>query len=306
MVPYPKALIEPKEKRTYKKNDFNYDTILEVLKQVKVNLPLIEAIKQIPNYAKVLKDLCRQKRHPQLPEKEMVRAHVSAMILGILPPKLPDPGAPVIPIQVGNFKIDRALLDLGASVSILLGSLYDEKEFGPLHKVLTTVVLADLTCKLPRGMVRDVIVKVGEFYYPVDFLVLDYLQTASNQQQTVILGRPYLNTSYSIINCRLGTVDMVFGSRKARLNIYTNETNYLTDDECHMADIIDGCTSSMGEGIPSFYFDDRLEKELDEELAEVETLALKEGRPPWSVQVDVLPAEISSGIKPSLENPPKV
>ena len=99
---------------------------------------------------------------------------MNAVLLGTLPPKLQDPGAPIISVQVGEFKIKRALLDLGACVSILPGSLYDQYDFGPLKRVETTVVLADLSHKLPRGIVRDVIVKVDEFYYPVDFLVLDY------------------------------------------------------------------------------------------------------------------------------------
>ncbi|KAI3811114.1 hypothetical protein L1987_20831 [Smallanthus sonchifolius] len=73
--------------------------------------------------------------------------------------------------------MNKALLDLGASVSILPGSLYDQYDFGPLRRANTTVVLADLTPKLPRGIARDVIVKVDQFYYPVDFLVLDYVQS---------------------------------------------------------------------------------------------------------------------------------
>ncbi|XP_076956089.1 uncharacterized protein LOC143631124 [Bidens hawaiensis] len=93
---------------------------------------------------------------------------------GDLPPKLQDPGEPLINIQVGDFQMSRALLDLGAGVSILPGGLYDQYDFGPLKRVETTVVLADLSHKLPRGIVRDVIVKVEGFYYPVDFLVLDY------------------------------------------------------------------------------------------------------------------------------------
>ncbi|KAD7117462.1 hypothetical protein E3N88_04730 [Mikania micrantha] len=63
-----------------------------------------------------------------------------------------DPGAPIIPIQIGEVKTNKALLDYGASVSILPGSIYDQYEFGPLHPVDITMVLADSTCKRPRGM----------------------------------------------------------------------------------------------------------------------------------------------------------
>ena len=129
-------------------------------------------------------------------------AEVSAIISGILPQKLPDPGAPIISIQVGNFQMTRALMDLGASVSILPGSLYDQYEFGPIKKANTTVVLADLSHKLPRGVLTDVIVKVNAFYYSVDFLVLDYVSDDKTKQPTVILGRPFLATSDAQINYR--------------------------------------------------------------------------------------------------------
>ena len=148
-----------------------------------------------------------------MPKRVDLTERVSAILKGDLPPKLQDPGAPLINIQVGDFQMSRALLYLGAGVRILPGSLYDQYDFGPLKRVETTVVLADLSHKLPHGILRDVIVKVEEFYYPVDFLVLDYSSVDPTQQQNVILGRPFLNTAHSIIDCRFGTVDMSFGNR---------------------------------------------------------------------------------------------
>ncbi|XP_076949356.1 uncharacterized protein LOC143621976 [Bidens hawaiensis] len=228
----------------------------EVFKQVKINLPLIDAIKQVPLYAKYLKDLCTKKRHHKLPKKVGVNVNVSAVLSGALPLKLEDSGAPLISIQVGYFKIERTLLDLGASISILPGSLYDQYDFGPLQKVDTTVVLADLILKLPRGILTDVIVKVEDFYFPVDFLVLDYVSSIQGKQPNVILGRPFLATSHAHIDCAHGTVDMTFGNRKLRLNMFSSNTNSLFNDECFMADIIDGCIAESG-----FVFD-RFEQEL--------------------------------------------
>ncbi|KAK1410576.1 hypothetical protein QVD17_37113 [Tagetes erecta] len=87
------------------------------------------------------------------------------------------------------------------SVSILPGSLYDQYDFGPLKKCNTTVVLADHSTKLPRGILTDVIVKVEDFYYPVDFLVLDYVSSNKNKPSNVILGRPFLATAGAQIDC---------------------------------------------------------------------------------------------------------
>ncbi|XP_021995342.1 uncharacterized protein LOC110892490 [Helianthus annuus] len=131
-------------------------------------------IKKVPAHVECLKELSIEKRHNKLPEPIDLVSHVSAVLSSALPQKVQDPGDPLIPIQIGTFKIERALLDLGACVSILPGSLYDQYDFGPLKKFDTPVVLADQTPMHPRGMVEDVIVKVDDCYYPVDFLVVDY------------------------------------------------------------------------------------------------------------------------------------
>ena len=220
-IPFPSALIDSKVNSILKRGP-HQDKMWEIFKQVKINIPLIDLIQQVPAYAKYLKELCTQKRHHKLPKKVVLNKEVSAVVTGILPTKLQDPGAPLITIQVGDFKMNKALLDLGASVSILPGSLYDQYDFGPLEKADTTVVLADLSLKLPRGIVSDVIVKVEDFYYPVDFLVLDFASIDNIRQPNVIMGRPFLATANALIDCRRGTVDLTFGNRKIRLNVFSN------------------------------------------------------------------------------------
>ncbi|KAJ0954149.1 putative nucleotidyltransferase, Ribonuclease H [Helianthus annuus] len=310
-VPFPKALINPETKVVNKRGP-QQDEMWEVFKQVKINLPLLDAIKQVPAYAKYLKELCTQKRHNKFPKKIALTEKVSAVLSGELPPKLRDPGAPLIPIQVGEFKMSRALLDLGASVSILPGSLYDQYDFGPLKQADTTVVLADLTLKLPRGILRDVIVKVDEFYYPVDFLVLDYVQIENTKQPNVILGRPFLATANALIDCRNGTVDITFVNRKVRLNAFARASDSLVNDECFMADIIDGCyPHKSGEcTIETCFVCDRdlaeIEVELEYAEEELEVMAAKELKPTWTHQVENLPDHIDTQLKPSLESPPQV
>ncbi|XP_022024501.1 uncharacterized protein LOC110924820 [Helianthus annuus] len=177
----------------------------EKFKQAKINLPLIPDIKKVPAHVECLKELSIEKRHNKLPEPVDLISHVSAVLSSALPQKAQDPGDPLIPIQIGTFKIERVLLDLGACVSILQGSLYDQYDFGPLKKFDTPVVLADQTPTHPRGMVEDVIVKVDDYYYPVDFLVVDYVGCVEDTQPIVILGRPFLATANAIINCATGT-----------------------------------------------------------------------------------------------------
>ncbi|XP_076954057.1 uncharacterized protein LOC143628318 [Bidens hawaiensis] len=175
-----------------------------------------------------------------MPKQIDLTANVSSVLTEILPPKLQDPGTPIIPIQVGDFKMTRALLDLGAEVSVLPRSLYDQYDFGPLKKPDITVVLANLTLKLPRGIVTDVIVMIKDFYYLIDFMVPDYVTVDPKRQPNMILGRPFLATANALLNCRTGVVDMAFGNKNLRLNVFSNVSNPLVCNECFTAEIIDG------------------------------------------------------------------
>ena len=121
-IPFPSALLDPGKKNVISKRGPQKEEMWEVFKQVKVNLPLLEAIKQVPAYAKFLKELCTQKRQQKVPKRVDLTERVSAVLKGDLPPKLQDSGTPLINIQVGNFQMSRALLDLGAGVSILPGA----------------------------------------------------------------------------------------------------------------------------------------------------------------------------------------
>ena len=69
--------------------------------------------------------------------------------------------------------MEKALLDLGASVNLLPYSIYKQLGLNELKPTSITLSLADRLVKIPRGMIEDVLVQVDNFYYPVDFVVLD-------------------------------------------------------------------------------------------------------------------------------------
>ncbi|KAL6310559.1 hypothetical protein AAG906_015297 [Vitis piasezkii] len=152
--PFPQALHGKKEIK-------NSSEILEVLRQVKVNIPLLDMIKQVPTYAKFLKDLCTVKRG----------LHVTKN--AFLTEQYKDPGCPTILVNIGGTHVEKALLDLGASVNLLPYSVYKQLGLGGLKPTAITLSLADRSVKIPRGVIEDVLVQVDKFYYPVDFVVLD-------------------------------------------------------------------------------------------------------------------------------------
>ncbi|XP_077210832.1 uncharacterized protein LOC143846285 [Tasmannia lanceolata] len=106
------------------------DKILNVFKQVQINIPLLDAISQVPTYAKVLKDLCTQKRITNVPKKAFLAANISSILSQQMVAKYKDPGCPTISCTIGNTKIEHALLDLGASVNLLPFSVYMQLGLG--------------------------------------------------------------------------------------------------------------------------------------------------------------------------------
>jgi hypothetical protein len=145
---------------------------------------------------------------------------VSTVLQHQTPPKLKDPGTPIISCVIGNITVEHALLDLGASVNILPGFFYNKFGLKEMKPTPMTLELADRSIKVPRGILEDVLVKVEDCYFPVDFVILDMEGADSIRQTPIILGRPFLATANACINCRTGAMDVSFSNRKIRLNIF--------------------------------------------------------------------------------------
>ncbi|RVX03771.1 hypothetical protein CK203_022971 [Vitis vinifera] len=151
--PFPQALHGKKGVR-------NAAEILEVLRQVKVNIPLLDMIKQ-----------CKS------------------------PLKYKDPGSPTISVMIGGKVVEKALLDLGASVNLLPYSVYKQLGLG-------------------------------------EFVVLDTDPTVKEANLVpIILGRPFLATSNAIINCRNGLMQLTFGNMTLDLNIFYMSKKQITPEE---------------------------------------------------------------------------
>ena len=199
----------------------NQTEILEVLRQVKVNIPLLEMIKQVPTYAKLLKDLCTVKRGLNINKKAFLTEQVSAIIQCKTPVKYKDPGCPTISVDIGGICVEKALLDLGASVKLLPYSVYKQLGLGELKPTTITLSLADRSVKIPKGTIEDVLVQVDKFYDPKDFVVLNTEPVAVGANYVPIIhGRLFLATSNAIINCLNGVIQITFGNMTLELNIF--------------------------------------------------------------------------------------
>ncbi|XP_077228486.1 uncharacterized protein LOC143861442 [Tasmannia lanceolata] len=156
-----------------------------------------------------------------VPKKAFLAANVSSILSHQMVAKYKDPGCPTISCTIGNTQIDHALLDLRASVNLIPFSVFKQLGLGDLKPTTITLQLADRTIKTPKGMVEDVLVKVGDFLFPVDFVILDTEPVVNNNDQiTIILGRPFLDTSNALINCRNGFMKLSFGNTSVDFNVF--------------------------------------------------------------------------------------
>ena len=155
-------------------NDRKSQEVLELFKQVKINLQLLDAIKNVLVYAKYLKDLCTVKRRQSVKKKAYLASQVSAIIERDLPPKYNDPGTPTISCFICEKNITNVLLDLGSSANLFPYSVYQQLGLGEIKPTRMTLQLADRSLKFPRGIVEDVQVKFIHSYFQWTLLSLTW------------------------------------------------------------------------------------------------------------------------------------
>ena len=136
-------------------------------------MPFTEVVTQMPLYAKFLKEILSKKR--RIAEEGVVNltATCSAVIKKTLPEKMKDPGSFTIPCVIGEFEFQNSLCDSGASINLIPLSVAKKLSLGELTPTIVTLQMADRTMANPEGVIEDVLVKVGKFIFPVDFIILD-------------------------------------------------------------------------------------------------------------------------------------
>ena len=147
--------------------------ICDIFTQVQINIPILDAIKQIPSYAKFLKNLCIVKRNLPVKETTIMNESQSAILQCKSVPKYKNSSCPTVSYIIESYIIDRALFDLGSSVNLLPYFVYKELGLRELNPTRITLELADRSIKIPRGIIEDVLIQIDAIYYLVDFIILN-------------------------------------------------------------------------------------------------------------------------------------
>nr|GEV85047.1 reverse transcriptase domain-containing protein [Tanacetum cinerariifolium] len=130
-----------------------------------------------------------------------------------------------------------ASADLGASINLMLYSLYAKLSIETLKPTKMSVRLADKSFQYPVGIAGNMLIEVGKFTFPADFVILEMEE---DSKVPLIFGRPFLHAVDAVIrvkqkqlNLRVGTERMIFNIGSAMKHSYSN------DDTCFNIDVIE-------------------------------------------------------------------
>ncbi|XP_076958661.1 uncharacterized protein LOC143634472 [Bidens hawaiensis] len=157
-IPYPGRLKKQKMEEQYGK-------FLELFKQLHINLPFIDALKEMPKYAKFLKEVLSNKKKLEEPSCVTLNEECSAVLQNKLPKKMADPGSFTIPCLIGSLSVSNALVDLGASINLMPYSVFAKLDLDEPKPTRMTIQLADRSVKCPRGIVESMLVKIDKFVF---------------------------------------------------------------------------------------------------------------------------------------------
>ncbi|KAI3734462.1 hypothetical protein L6452_13931 [Arctium lappa] len=197
--------------------DDQFKKFLDIFKQLHINIPLVEALEQMPNYVKFLKDILNKKRRLSEYETVALTKECSALLTCKIPPKLKDPGSFTIPCSIGGQEVGHALCDLGASINLMPLSIFNKLGIGEVRPTTVTLQLADRSLAYPKGKIEDILVKVDKFIFPADFLILDY---EADKNIPIILGRPFLATGRTLIDVQKGELTMRVNDQQVTFNVF--------------------------------------------------------------------------------------
>nr|XP_016496113.1 PREDICTED: uncharacterized protein LOC107815110 [Nicotiana tabacum] len=201
---------------------------MEMLHQIQLNIPLMDDLREMPGYAKMMKDLMSRKFDFQDLSTVTLTQTCSAVVTRPMAQKMSDPGSFTIPCTIGSYAFAKALCDLGDNMNLMPLAVYTKLSIGRARPTSMLLQLADRTVKRPTGILDDVLVQVGKFVFPADFVILDY---QVDEEIPIILGRPFLATGRALIDCetrelkmRLNDEEVIFNVQQSmmRPNEYAN------------------------------------------------------------------------------------
>ncbi|GJU93814.1 reverse transcriptase domain-containing protein [Tanacetum coccineum] len=170
-IPYPSRHNDQKFRE---KASNQMEKIFQIFQDLRFDISFVDALLLMPRFAPTIKNLLMNKEKLFELTKIPLNENCSAMLLKKLPKKLGDPGKFLIPCDFSGMDVCHALADLGASINLMPLSIWKKLSLPELTPTRMTLELADRSITRPKGLAKDVFVKVGSFHFPTDFVVVDF------------------------------------------------------------------------------------------------------------------------------------
>nr|GFB91766.1 reverse transcriptase domain-containing protein [Tanacetum cinerariifolium] len=192
--------VQIEKEKLREKDDILAAKFTEIFRDLHFELSFADTLIHMPKFAPMFKKLLNNKDKLIKLTKTPLNENCSAVVLKKLPEKLGDPGRFLIPYDFTGLDNCLALADLGTSINLMLLSIWKKLRLPTLNDTKMVLELDDRTISKPTGVVENVFVKVGKFYFPADFIILDFV---ADPRVPLILGRPFLSTAHALIDVRL-------------------------------------------------------------------------------------------------------
>nr|GFB09483.1 reverse transcriptase domain-containing protein [Tanacetum cinerariifolium] len=201
-IPYPSR--RDNEKHREQANE-QIKKFYEIFKEMSFEISFTDALILMPKFASTLKALIENKEKLSEMARTTMNEHCLAVILNKLPRKLGDPRKFLIPCEFSGMDECLALADLGASINLMLFSVWEGLSLQELTPTCMNFELADRSVSKPISIAKYVSFKVGVFHFPADFVVADF---EPDPRVSLILKRCFLKTSRALIDVHKGELTL--------------------------------------------------------------------------------------------------
>ena len=188
-----------------------------MFKRFKVNIPFVDALTQMPNYVKFMKEIMRNKKNLEAYGTVNLSKNCSAIIQRKLLEKHKDPSSFSIPCIIREHTFNKALCDLGESINLMPFSVAKNLNLREITPTSLSVQMENRLMTFPKGIIEDILVKVDKFVFLVDFVVLGMEE---DREAWIILGRPFLATGQTLVDVKNNELTLRVGEDQVNFNLY--------------------------------------------------------------------------------------
>jgi hypothetical protein len=222
LLPFPHQAKKPME-------DEKIRHFVEVIQRMYIHILMLDAM-QVLTYGRYLKDVLNQKRPIPEMDRLVFVERCSSTILDGLSGKMSDLGVPAISCQIGTQKFDQALCDLGATMSVMPKVIYDQLNHDSLVPTSMLLQLVDQSIRCLVGIVEDILMRIKNYFIPVDFVVLEMDICC---QIPLILGRPFLSTTRATIDVVVGIINLNISGKEETFTFKPSHGHDQIGEECY-------------------------------------------------------------------------